>query len=73
MQHKCCCHGCRPPRVRASDWAHTTNPGHFVPSTPSPTDVSTNNIVKLIGEERVQLAVEKPNALPKATNLATDA
>ena len=37
MQHKCCCHGCRPPRVRASDWAHTTNPGHFVPGTPSPT------------------------------------
>src|SRR4029077_12730146 len=25
--------------VRASDWAHTTNPGHLVPSTPSPTDV----------------------------------
>ena len=34
---------------------------------------STNNIVKLIGEERLQLAVEKPNALLKVTNLATDA
>ena len=42
-------------------------------SRPSLTDASTNNIVKLIGEERIQLAVEKPNALPKATNLATDA
>ena len=37
MQHKCCCHGWRPPRVRASDWADTTNPGHVVPGTPSPT------------------------------------
>jgi hypothetical protein len=52
---------------------HTTNPDHLMPSTPSLTDASTNNIVKLIGEERVQLAVEKPNALLKATNLATDA
>jgi hypothetical protein len=48
---------------------HTTNPDHLMPSRPSLTDASTNNIVKLIGEERVQLAVEKPNALPKATNL----
>ena len=42
---------------------HSTNPDHLVPSRPSLTDASTNNIVKLIGEERIQLAVEKPNAL----------
>lgn len=41
--------------------------------TADPYSASTNNVTKFIGEERLALAVERPNALLKVTGLGTDA
>jgi HK97 family phage major capsid protein len=46
--------------------------GEGLKVTTDPYSASTNNVIKLVGEERIPLAVERPNALLGVTNLGTE-